>query len=324
MAKVVLTRWDEEPDLPRQEIVEGLFAAGEVVLLTGKPKSGKSAVAVALAGAIATGQPFLGRSVEQGDVVYFALERRQSVRRRFKVLGLPPASPVWMPRGSLSVVEDAVAIIDGILGSERVPEVIIFDTLARSITGMDENSARDMGVVAKAIAQIGEAFPATAIVFIHHTTKEGDTARGSNALLGAVDLEIRAQIHGKAQGGLRVAHANDVAEDQRLQFQLDPVALPDGGIAIRAIAPTTGGKAAIMNHNAQASANAQDRALAALPHLPTEPFTQAEAVRLLTEARIVDGTFAARKKNVQRMMDRLIESGHVTDQGGKLMLKDAA
>lgn len=324
MAKVVLTRWDEEPDLSRQEIVEGLFAAGEVVLLTGKPKSGKSAVAVALAGAIATGQPFFGRSVEQGDVVYFALERRQSVRRRFRVLGLPPASPVWMPRGSLSIVEDAVAIIEGILGSGRVPKVIIFDTLARSITGMDENSARDMGVVAKAITQIGEAFPTTAIVFIHHTTKEGDTARGSNALLGAVDLEIRAQTSSKAQGFLRVAHANDVADNQRFDFLLDPVALPEGGIAIRAISPTTVGKAAILDHNAQSSADARDRALAALPHLPAEPFTQAEAVRRLTAAGIVVGTEDARKKSVKRMLARLRELMRVTDQDGKLILKDAA
>lgn len=323
MGKVILTRWDEDPEMQRHEIVAGLFAAGEVALLTGKPKSGKSAVAVALAGAIVTGEPFLGRQVDQGDVVYFALERRQSVRRRIKALGLPPRSPIWTPRGTISIIEDADAIIEGIVDSRRVPKVVIFDTLARATTGLDENSARDMGVVAKAISLIIEALPETALVFVHHTTKDGDEARGSSALLGAVDLELRAKIH-NGKRFLSVVHANDVPEDQRLDFQIEPVALPDGGTAIRVVPPSTAGQDAIMDRNAERRAGAQERARSALPHLPARPFTQAEAMRCWTQAAVVDGAEDTRKKQTKRMLDRLKDMNLIADQGGMFVLREVA
>lgn len=322
MGKVILTRWDEEPDLPRHEIVDGLFAAGEVVLLTGQPKSGKSAVAVALAGSIATGEPFLGRDVEKGEVVYFALERRQSLLRRIKALGVPAsAAPIWTPRGNLVITEDVEEMIEGIAASKGGPRVIIFDTLARLITGLDENSAKDMGIVARAIMKVGAAFPEAALVFIHHTGKDGSSLRGSSALLGAVDLELRAEIR-KAQRYLRVANANEVAEDQRLDFQLELVPMPDGGTAICAVAPSTGGQATIRDRNDQRREAADARALEALAHLPASPFTQAVAKAVLTEAGLVEGTDDARKKQVKRLTDRLKAMGRLTERDGKMTLEE--
>lgn len=54
-------------------IVPGYIVEG-LTLLAGKPKAGKSYLALNIAYAIATGGQVLGAEVEQGDVLYLALE----------------------------------------------------------------------------------------------------------------------------------------------------------------------------------------------------------------------------------------------------------
>ncbi len=76
--KIELHRLDKLPQRPpRREIVRGLFAAGEVIAIAGPPGCGKSAVAVALVNAVATGHNFFGRPVPQRSG---GLHRRGAVR----------------------------------------------------------------------------------------------------------------------------------------------------------------------------------------------------------------------------------------------------
>lgn len=71
------------PDLTPEErkppefIVDGLLPVGMTVL-SGKPKTRKSFMALQLGISVATGKPFLGRSVLQSDVAYFDLEGSKS------------------------------------------------------------------------------------------------------------------------------------------------------------------------------------------------------------------------------------------------------
>lgn len=319
MAKVTLSLWDHEHEIPRREIVEGLLAEGELCFLTGQPKSGKSAVALALVGAVATGSNFLGRLVVQGDAVYFALERRHSVRRRITALGLPQGARLWLVGGALSLVNDVDAVIEGIEASASDVRLIVIDTLARAATGMDENSSKDMGLAARALAEIGLAFPSAAIVVIHHTSKAGDSARGSNALIGAADIEMRADARG-GRRFLEVVNANEIAEGQKIDFVLEPVEVSDGETAIRAIASPSA--QVIRETNKKRSMEAEHRALAALDHLPAGRFGIADAIDPLTAAGIVEGLERRnRRTKTERILHKAVAKGWVIEVDGQLCVK---
>lgn len=70
------------------------------------------------------------------------------------------------------------------------PRLIVVDTVAMSMLGGDENSARDVGLYIKAcktlIREIG-----CAVLLVHHTNKAGQAERGSGAMRGACDMMIR-------------------------------------------------------------------------------------------------------------------------------------
>ncbi|SDG97148.1 AAA domain-containing protein [Pseudonocardia oroxyli] len=68
-------------------------------------------------------------------------------------------------------------------------EFIVIDTLNRCSVGLDENSAKDMGMVVEALYDLKRATPRDmgAIALIHHTGKDGKTVRGSSALEAGFD-----------------------------------------------------------------------------------------------------------------------------------------
>jgi hypothetical protein len=78
-----------ETDYPTpQFLVPGLIVEG-LTLLAGRPKIGKSWLALACAVAVATGGEFLGRKATQGEVLYLALEDSpRRIKKRLRELGL--------------------------------------------------------------------------------------------------------------------------------------------------------------------------------------------------------------------------------------------
>lgn len=73
-------------------------------------------------------------------------------------------------------------------------DVVVFDTLAMMMTGMEENSNDDMGQVVAWLQNLQVNTGAT-IILIHHTTKstENVTPRGASALTGAVASQVLVQ-----------------------------------------------------------------------------------------------------------------------------------
>jgi hypothetical protein len=128
---------------PASFIVPGLFPEG-VTILAGRPKVGKSWMALDIALAIAAGGFVLGElHMEQGDVLYAALEdnqRRLQSRIRRILAGAP-----WPARLTLATQWrrlDAGGIADARewAANAKNPRLMIFDTLA-GIRG--ERNAKD-------------------------------------------------------------------------------------------------------------------------------------------------------------------------------------
>ena len=81
--------------------------------------------------------------------------------------------------------------IDHILENEnKTIDMIVVDTLARAITGLEENSAKDMSIFLQKMEIIKEKYLCS-IMFLHHCGKEIERgSRGSSSILGAIDTSI--------------------------------------------------------------------------------------------------------------------------------------
>lgn len=177
-------------------LVDKSFAA-----IYGPPASYKSFLALDWALSIAHGADWNGRAVEQGVVVYLALEGQAGLVTRAEAwhrdCGINDAEvPFYAVTSPISMVEESAsdviqlrqAIEDQLQG--EVPSLIIIDTLARAFAGGDENTAKDMSVFVRNVDLLRDHFKCTALV-VHHSGKVVEKGmRGSNSLQGAVDSEF--------------------------------------------------------------------------------------------------------------------------------------
>lgn len=235
--RFVFYRLNDLPRPPmRREVVTGFAAEGEVIALVGPPGAGKSALGVLLASCVASGATFLGRQVKRGSVVYVAAERRMESERRLLASGSID-QPIYISgaRPALANPDDVAEFISSVqaIDAELPVRLIIFDTAAKCFYGLDENSARDIGLATEGLARINEAFPSAFLSLLHHTDKAGRGMRGSSALLGAVDLEVTIK-GGGAGPRLEVTKANAVPEGQSLPFRIVPIRAANGQEVISA------------------------------------------------------------------------------------------
>jgi hypothetical protein len=173
-------------------LVKDLIPAMGLVVVWGPPKCGKSFWMFDLSMHIALGREYRGRRVQQGPVVYLALEggrgfthRVEAFRRRHSVTD----APFYLITDRTDLVNDHTQLIDEIrFQSSDHPALVVIDTLNRSLVG-SENSDKDMAAYIRAADAIREAFSCT-VAIIHHCGVSGDRPRGHTSLTGAVDAQL--------------------------------------------------------------------------------------------------------------------------------------
>jgi hypothetical protein len=183
-------------DLPEPRwTVEEVVPEGDVVLF-GQPSTYKTFVALDLALCVASGKDWHGHSVAQGTVVYVAAEGIRSMRQRIdaweQVYGPADLSLIFFLGEAVNLLESEPdtmlhnSIVLAARGGDDA-QLLVVDTLARSMVGGDENSAKDVGMFLHALSRL----PARTRMVVHHTGKDGESARGSGALRGAADMMAR-------------------------------------------------------------------------------------------------------------------------------------
>ena len=195
--------------------------------------------------------------------------------------------------------------------------LIVIDTLARCMPGLDENSARDMGLVIEGLTRLSELVPSAAILFVHHAGKGGSgDMRGSTALIGGIDLELRVESKGKFKR-LSVTKANDVSEDQYLSFQLKPVEFqehPNAEVET-AIAAVEVDRGDDEDHPAELTDDGQPSRLERILNLIDELASEGVGDRQLClstarERRLVEGKSAA--STAEQFQKALVELKHAS------------
>ncbi len=175
-----------EPDW----VWESFIARGAVTILGGKPKAGKSTLALKLADKASSGaSAFLTHAISGGPVLYVSEEGAGTLAHktgtgdiRFATRETAWPKPLWPELIAAAVAE-----------ARRVNAVLlVIDTFA-AWAGLGPESEKDAGTVQMAMEPLVEAAKAgLAVLLVVHARKgggeDGEGIRGSSALAGAADI----------------------------------------------------------------------------------------------------------------------------------------
>jgi len=183
---------------PVDYVVEGYIAEG-LTILAGRPKLGKSWMALGFCIAVATGGQTLGVDCEEGDVLYLALEdNRRRLKDRLNVVLSPAQVRPNMAR--LSLKTESKKIGAGLIeemeewrSKASNPKLIVIDTLSMVRPPKKSNQdsyAADYDAISPLQKYAGEH--RLAVIVVHHVRKAEaedplEAVSGTNGLTGAAD-----------------------------------------------------------------------------------------------------------------------------------------
>jgi archaellum biogenesis ATPase FlaH len=193
---------DDCANLPaRDYVVKRLIAPGQVGCIFGVPGAGKSLIAPRMAYDIAQGEDTFGLRTKAGPVIYVACEDQDGMAGRVAALHIELGdADTFHLFNTVSDLFTSGVIEGKAKGSPDLealckaarairPQLIVIDTLAMAMPGLEENDAAGMNRV----VQIGKRLAkyGAAVIFVHHGTKaSGETPRGHSVFNGALDFSI--------------------------------------------------------------------------------------------------------------------------------------
>lgn len=225
---------DREPDW----LVEDLLAGGECAVLFGPSASGKTFVVLDMCARIVHGFPLWGLETRKAHVLYLPGEGRLGLRRR--LVAWSSDQPDLPPRHNLHVAESLpnLATEDGSLRvyatlqrarDEGTPYgLVVIDTLAWAMPGVDENSAQEVGAVMVRIRRLRDEFGA-AVLIVHHASKGNQAGmggmRGSSAIASNIETVLRVGRTGKDTVRITVEKVKEATSGYTIECELVPLEL---------------------------------------------------------------------------------------------------
>ncbi|MGP3708767.1 AAA family ATPase [Gordonia paraffinivorans] len=183
---------------PPEPLIEGFLYRGTLAQLSATAGSYKTFLTIALSCALAAGENWEGYRVPKAEkVVYVAAEGASGLRARIlawcELSGVDPARldgqlfvlPCPIQLGNVVDVSEAAE-----LAREVGAGLMVLDTRAKCVLGLDENSATEQGKAIAAAEHILDA-AGCAIFTVHHAGRSGSTPRGSTAWDGGVWSDLR-------------------------------------------------------------------------------------------------------------------------------------
>lgn len=226
------TRWTADELLIAQFpavrwVVPTLFPEG-LIFLAGRPKIGKSLLALQFAHAVSSGGKIFGQAVEKAPVLYLAFEdSARRLQKRMKEQSWPANTnavfcTAWEPldQGGLASLQRAM--------EEEGFRLVVIDTLSRALSGKpDQNSVGDMTVVLSTIQRLALDRQAGLLVIDHHTKPRGTYPDPVDDILGSTGKGAVADCiaglyreRGKQGATLHIV-GRDLEGDKRLAIEWD-------------------------------------------------------------------------------------------------------
>ncbi len=210
---------------PQQFLVDGLLPAGQLVMLGGRGKAGKSWLILQLIAAIDRGAPFLGRPTQHGRVLYLALEDgRRRMNQRPKILKWQPspAIDIGFKIDKFDAGGEGLAHIRQAI-ADKGYDLVVIDTLVKTLSGSaDENNNTYMAAICNDLADMAHDSGAC-ILIVHHVSKQlvenpFDALRGASAIRDAYDVGMMlVRKHGAKEATIYTEARDFDAEDMTIK-----------------------------------------------------------------------------------------------------------
>lgn len=207
---------------PVEWLVPGYLASRELTVLYGPGGSYKSFLALHWSAELAR---------DGQDVVYIAAEGVSGMRARVAAWktangaeALPHLKflPVAVAAQDSTDVDALVAAI-GHVGVD--PVLVVVDTLARNFVGGSENDPRELGMFVDGMERLKRELDC-AVLVLHHTTKDGATIRGSEALRWSTFAALRLASSG-AGARLTCERMKDARDAAPVRIGVEEIPVPE-------------------------------------------------------------------------------------------------
>lgn len=188
----------DDPGPEHNWLVAGWLACGEVSVVAGASRSGKSFLALEIGLDIAENRPVFGLKIKPGAVVYQAGEGAIGAKKRLRAWRQhhgrtwtreTPFVLLQRPIDIYHSSEEVDSLIAEIIAHAKAFDVplrlVIIDTLATATPGADENSGRDMSTVLANVARISERCGCH-VMLVHHLNAAGGKLRGHTSVYANV------------------------------------------------------------------------------------------------------------------------------------------
>ena len=191
---------DIKPSIECNAFIQSVMGERQMSVIYGPSNCGKTFFMTDLAFHVALGREWRDKRVDQGTIIYVALEGAHGLINRIAAfkqenmltesmpfIVVPSPIDFMNPEGN---IDEFIEVIKEIEDQNGGVKLIVIDTLARALMGGDENSGQDMGTLIMHSDKI-RAHTDAHISFVHHSGKdELKGARGHSSLRAAVDTEI--------------------------------------------------------------------------------------------------------------------------------------
>ena len=212
----------------RPPIIDGLLYAGAYIL-AGAPKIGKSFLMAQIAYHVSTGQTLWEYSVNQGTVLYLALEddyqRIQS--RMFRMYGVNDTPNLHFATVAGKIGSGLDEQLENFLREHPDTKLIIIDTMQkiREVGGEAYSYASDYEIIGK-LKGLADKY-GICVLTVHHTRKQpaGDSFEmisGTTGLLGCADGSLLMQKKKRTALEATVDVVGRDQQDQILYLKKDP------------------------------------------------------------------------------------------------------
>ena len=180
------------------ELVEDVLPERGIAMVYGPSGKGKTFWTLDLAFHVQNGAQWRDKDVKRGDVMYVAAEAGRGIKKRIqavKVLNpdwrapfIADAAPNLSSMPSIQAVRDAARAVG-------TPAMLIVDTMSASFEG-DDSSQKDVAQMIRNLKILADDLQCL-VVFVHHTTKDGGSFRGSGVLYNDVDAVLELESSGE-------------------------------------------------------------------------------------------------------------------------------
>ena len=196
---------DSLPAAPATDwLWHGYLARGNLTLLTSLWKAGKTTLVTGLLQHLGSGQAFLGRDCKPTRSLVVSEESREHWVERLRTIPVGPQARLlprpFRGRPSPDAWDDLVEHACGLRQSGEL-DLLVVDPLASFLPGRSESDAGTLLTMLQPLQRL--AATGVAVLLLHHPRKkpsdEGNSARGSGALLGFVDIILELHRFGRLQ-----------------------------------------------------------------------------------------------------------------------------